>query len=204
MTDFYMRSVSSNLAHLRTLTPAQPKRNLASNGATLPLTEEDDFLNPQIRWSNIPEGKAGTRSTMQTMAQLARQAAQDPEFIKFMRQFSGVSDFEEWVRDHFVYRDEQQELIRTPIFMLEDMGRTSGTHVVGLEGDCDDIATFISAGICVLGLPARLVAIRHDQNDPNFQHVFAQANESGQWITLDPTIDTDTTMQSLEDMIVPV
>jgi transglutaminase-like putative cysteine protease len=204
MNDVYLRTVATNLAHLRTLVPEQPKRNLASNATSLPMTEDDVVLNRQIKWGSIPEGRAGTYRTMQTMAALARQAATDPVFIKFARQFSGIDDLESWMRDHFTYRDEHEELIRTPRFMLEDMGRIAGPRVVGLEGDCDDAATFLSAAAKVLGYPARLVAIRYNAANPDFEHVFAQACANGEWVTLDPTVDVNTTIQSVEDMIVAV
>jgi transglutaminase-like putative cysteine protease len=168
------------------------------------MTEDDPTLSRQIRWSEIPDGRAGTHRTLKTMAEMARQAARDPKFYSFAQQFSGLSDLESWMRDHFTYRDEHEEVLRTPRFMLEDMGRTAGTRVVGLEGDCDDSATFLAAAARVLGYPARLVAIRHDPSNPDFQHVFAQAKAGAEWITLDPTIDVGTVMESLEDMIVGI
>src|SRR5215475_209240 len=204
MTADYLSTVAHNLRHLAMLTPPQPKRNLASHGTRIPMTEDDPYLGSRVRWGSIPEGRGGTMRTMQTMAQLAHEATHDPVFIKFARQFSGIQDLESWTRDHFVYQDEHEELIRTPRFMLEDMGRVSGTQVVGLQGDCDDVATFLAAAARVLGYPARLVAIRVNASSPDFEHVFAQANVQGEWATLDPTVDIGTDIRSLEDMIVQV
>src|SRR5262245_39935598 len=166
----YMQTVAHNLSHLRVTVPQQPKRNLASNSATMPMTEDDVYLSRRIKWGQIPEGRMGTRRTMETMAQLARESARDPLFQKFVKQFTGLHDLERWTRDHFVYRDEHEELIRTPLFMLQDMGRSSGNRIIGLEGDCDDVATFLTAAAKVLGRPARLVAIRANRGNPDFEH----------------------------------
>jgi transglutaminase-like putative cysteine protease len=202
--DPYLNSIHHNLSHLRSIIPAQPKRNLAANSKSLPLTEDDPVLANQMKWSAIPEGHPGTHRTLQIMAQMAREASRDPKFVKFARQFSGLSDLENWMRDHFTYRDERTEVLRTPVFMLEDMGRTTGTRIVGLEGDCDDSATFLGAAAKVLGFPARLVAIRHNPNVPDFEHVFAQAFDRDGWATLDPTVDIGTVINSIESMIVNV
>jgi|SRR5215831_7060862 len=204
MTDSYMATVAQNLAHLRILIPPQPKRNLASNSPNIPMTDDDVYLNSMIHWATIPDGQAGTRRTMETMAQMAREATQDPFFVQFARQFSSLGELESWMRNHFVYRDEHEEILRTPVFMLSDMGRTSGTRVVGLEGDCDDASTFLAAAAKAMGYRTRLVAIRYNKTNPDFEHVFTQAFDGGQWHMLDPTIDTDTVIQSIEDMIVTV
>lgn len=202
--DSYLRTVHRNLQHLRALRPPAPKPNLAESATGMPMTEDDVYLNQRIHWGSIPEGRPGTQQTMQTMARLAREATRDPVFVEFIRQFGTLNDLETWMREHFTYRDEHEELIRTPRFMLADMGRTSGTRIVGLEGDCDDAATFLSAAAKAMGYSARLVAIRYHRSNPDFEHVFAQALDQGQWVTLDPTVEVGTTIQSIEDMIVPV
>jgi transglutaminase-like putative cysteine protease len=199
-----MRALAANLAHLRTLVPPARRPNLASNAAEIPMTEDEPYLSRQIKWQTIPTGRAGTRRTLQVMAELARQAAADPAFRKFMGQFGGISDFEDWVRSHFVYRDEHEETIRTPMFMLRDMGRHNQDRVIGLEGDCDDSATFLGAGAKVLGLPAQLTAIRVNRQNPEFEHVFAEAYSNGQWLTLDPTVEETTNIQAIESMTVQV
>src|SRR5215831_14324231 len=102
----YMQTLATNLAHLHALIPPQPKRNLASNSASMPMTEEDSYLAPQIRWRSIPEGRPGTHRTMQTMADIARQATHDADFVKFAWQFSSLGELDTWMRQHFVYRDE--------------------------------------------------------------------------------------------------
>lgn len=136
------------------------------------------------------------------MARLARAAASDPEFCGFARRLATLNGIESFVRSHFVYRDENEEIVRDPRFMLADMGRvdTNG-RVVQLEGDCDDIATFYAAAVVAIGKAARFVAIRYTSGNPNFEHVFTQAYDGGQWIILDATVPKGTRMQWIESMI---
>lgn len=202
--DSYIPSLHANLAHLIALRPPTVKRNLASSAPAMPPTETDTFLAQQIAWRDIPPGRAGTSTTVQTIAQAARQAAADPVFRKWAKDFTTIQDAEAWVRDHFVYRDEREEVYRTPKFMLEDMGRVAGDRVIGLEGDCDDVAGFLAAISKTLQYPTRLVAIRYDPSNPDFEHVFAEAQDAGQWLTLDPTIEAGSTIRSVEDMVVNV
>ena len=200
-TTSYLTALNSNLRHLRLLIPPQPKRNLAASTApTVPVTESDPFLQPNIRWRNIPVGRPGTKITLQTMVALAREAVHQPEFRQFAAQFSSLEDLESWTRERFVYRDENEEVVRTPMFMLRDMGRTSQNRIIALEGDCDDISTFLAAAAKVLGYPARFVAIRYHSDSPDFEHVFAQALRGREWVTLDPTVDTGTVICSIENM----
>jgi hypothetical protein len=135
------------------------------------------------------------------MAQLARAAASDPNFIAFARRLATLQGLDAFVRWHFVYRDEQEEIVRDPRFMLADMGRLDGGRVVRLEGDCDDVATFYAACVIAIGKPARFVAIRYTPVNPNFEHVFTQAYDDGQWKILDATIPPGTHMQWIEAMV---
>lgn len=133
------------------------------------------------------------------MSNLARAAANDPEFsdpviVLFIDGFSAS------VFSSFQYRDEIEEVIRTPQFMLKEYVE-SGV----LSGDCDDIATFLAAILCVFGVPVRLRAIRYTAKQPEFEHVFVEAiNEIGEWQILDPTVPPDTKMKYIESMVEPV
>lgn len=203
MSNEYLYSLQFNLPHLRTLIPRQPKRNLAT-GPTVPDTETDAYLTSRIHWSTIPGGHMGTHITLEKMAEQARTASHDVNFQKFARQFHSLHEMEGWVRDHFIYRDESEEILRTPQFMLRDMGRISQDRVIGLEGDCDDIAGFLAAVTYTMGYPTRLVAIRTHSDNPSFEHVFSEANDGNQWVTLDPTVDPGTEIHSIDDMVVMV
>jgi transglutaminase-like putative cysteine protease len=134
------------------------------------------------------------------MARLASEAAKNPEFRKFALGFDALTEVDAWVRARFRYRDESEEILRTPEFMLNDALRRLGY----LEGDCDDIATFYAAVFKVLGFPARLVAIRYTANNPNFEHVFAQAYDMAAWRTFDATVDAGTPIHAIDSIIVEV
>jgi transglutaminase-like putative cysteine protease len=135
------------------------------------------------------------------MAQLARAAASDPNFNGFARRLGTVAGIEAFVRGRFSYRDENEEIVRDPRFMLADMGRVDDGRVVQLEGDCDDVATFYAAAATAIGKPARLVAIRYTADNPNFEHVFTQAYDGGKWNVFDATVPAGTTLKWIESMI---
>lgn len=135
------------------------------------------------------------------MAALAKAAANDPKFSAFARSLGSLAAVDSWVRAHYSYRDEWEEIVRDPRFMLGDMGRMEGGRVVGLEGDCDDIATFYAAMVTALGYRARLHAIRYNPSNPNFEHVFTQVYDGGDWRILDGTLPPETPMNWIESMI---
>lgn len=134
------------------------------------------------------------------MVRLARSAASDPAFQSFAEQFYSIDQIDAWIRAHYLYRDEESEVVRSPQFMLADMGRKDQGRTVQLEGDCDDVATFTAALAKTLGYPSRIVAIRTDPNDPNYDHVFVEVSDGGAWKTLDATVPPGTEIQSVEDM----
>jgi transglutaminase-like putative cysteine protease len=135
------------------------------------------------------------------MAHLARAAANDPDFRAFVRNLGGLRGIETFVRRNYVYRDENEEIVRDPRFMLADMGRMDNGRVVQLEGDCDDVATFYAACAVAIGKAARFVAIRYTASNPNFEHVFTEAYDGGQWVILDATVPAGTPMEWIESMI---
>lgn len=135
------------------------------------------------------------------MAQAARSAANDPNFSAFVRGLGGLDGVETFVRAQYAYRDEVEEIVRTPQFMLADMGRLEGSRIVGLEGDCDDVSTFFAGCCAALGYRSRFVAIRYTPTNPYFEHVFTQAYDGGNWRTLDATVPPGTSLNWLEEMI---
>jgi transglutaminase-like putative cysteine protease len=138
------------------------------------------------------------------MAQLARSAASDPDFVSKARQLGSLDAVERFVRDRFVYRDEGEEIVRDPRFMLGDAGRFDGTRTVGVEGDCDDVSTLFAAFSKALGYRARFMAIRYSPTNPNFEHVFAQAYDGGIWRVLDATVQQGTTVEWIENIVLEV
>jgi transglutaminase-like putative cysteine protease len=131
------------------------------------------------------------------MAQLAREASSNTEFrerIQFL--FPPIPDaIDRFLRSLFRYREEIEEIIRTPQHMLEKF-ETDGF----IEGDCDDIATLYAAIFGVFGWPSRFVAIRYDA--PEFQHVFLEAMIGGAWKRFDATVPVGTVHKELERMVV--
>mgnify|MGYP001612044145 CR=1 FL=1 len=61
-----------------------------------------------------------------------------------------------------------------------------------LVGDCDDISTLHAALLTALGFQVRFVAIRSAYENPNFDHVYIEANNNGDWIMYDVTIPLNT------------
>lgn len=87
-----------------------------------------------------------------------------------------------FLRDKFNYRREQNEVLRTVPFMLNDL-ETIGEF----QGDCDDMAIMGCALLCSLGITSRLTAIKSVPGE--FDHVFCEAlGDSGQWFPVDPTV----------------
>lgn len=129
------------------------------------------------------------------MARLAREGADHPDILEFVsvcevgNAHSVLCCLDSRIRQAFWYRDEIQELIRTPAHMMEDF-----TDRGILEGDCDDIATFSAACSIALGLRSMLVAIRTDPNDLNYRHVFTETWDGQQWFRLDATVAPTTEM----------
>lgn len=134
------------------------------------------------------------------MTSRARAAAKNNEFRNFALEFDSLEEIDGWIRAHFRYRDEQEEILRTPEFMLNDALNRLGY----LEGDCDDIATLYVAMFKALGFPSRFVAIRYTPDNPNFEHVFAQAYNMGVWRTFDATVPAGTEIKAVESLFVEV
>lgn len=99
------------------------------------------------------------------------------------------------IRSRFRYRGEDQEIVRTPEFMLHDL-KTLGY----CEGDCDDISTLVAAVVRVWNIPARFAATIYTPGVTNFQHVFVEVLDSGKWITLDLTTPPGTIQRWLKRM----
>ena len=134
------------------------------------------------------------------MARLAKEAASDREFLRLARSLGTIAAVDSFVRDRYAYRDETEEIVRTPQFMLADMGRIEDGRIVRLEGDCDDVATLYAAFTTALGYRTRFVAIIYTPLAQNFEHVFTEAYDGRDWIILDATLSPGTRMQWIESM----
>jgi transglutaminase-like putative cysteine protease len=135
------------------------------------------------------------------MRNRANLATKNPDFQKFALEFGSTTEVDNWIRAHFRYRDETEEILRTPEFMLNDALVRLGY----LEGDCDDISTFTAAFFKTLGLSTRFVAIRYTPDNPNFEHVFTQAHhEASGWQTFDATVPPGTDIRAVETLMMEV
>jgi transglutaminase-like putative cysteine protease len=90
------------------------------------------------------------------------------------------------MRQNYHYRDEDQEVVRSPEFMLNDYD-TLGY----CEGDCDDIATLCASFSKAVGNPTRLTAVQTG-GPGEFDHVFCEYQLGGNWIPVDPTVQHGT------------
>lgn len=134
------------------------------------------------------------------MAQLARKAQNDAIWIHFAATFSTgdvgtrIRAIDSWCRTNYRYRDESEEVVRSPEFMLQDLALQGY-----VEGDCDDIATFITAILKTLGISSRLFAMQSQPEGP-YDHVFAEGFYGG-WVPIDPTVDFGTVYHVYSQLI---
>jgi transglutaminase-like putative cysteine protease len=95
-----------------------------------------------------------------------------------------------YLRDRFIYQSEAIETLLYPDYML------SGLEISGhLVGDCDDISTLHAAILTALGFKVRFVAIKSTYNNPNFDHVYIEAQDTDHWIMYDVTLPLNTTVE---------
>jgi transglutaminase-like putative cysteine protease len=133
----------------------------------------------------IPSGAAGTRSTLQQMAELARGGAKDAgviqlatQLVRNLPQYDRVGEVRAlhgFVRDAIRYTNDpiDLELVRTPRAILE-MGC----------GDCDDKSVLLSSLLRCIGRPSRYVAIMM-RGQSSFSHVYVEAPIGKKWLALE-------------------
>jgi transglutaminase-like putative cysteine protease len=116
------------------------------------------------------------------MANLARSAARnDSDVQQLANAIGNPIRIDSVLRPKFRYRDEVDEIIRTPGFMLRE----------GLEGDCDDWSTLTASLSYAMGYPTRLTAIA-GKGPEEFDHVFSEYRANGSWIPIDLTVPVGT------------
>ena len=121
------------------------------------------------------------------MANLARAGARNPKVKAYAETIQNPGNVDSYIRPVYVYRDENEEIVRTPEFMFHDLS-TQGF----LEGDCDDIATFTAALTKAMNVPTRLTGIMsHDAEE--YDHVFSEARIGEYWLPIDLTVPPGTT-----------
>jgi len=135
---------------------------------------------------NTPDGEAGTKAALQTMARYAgsyktdwRIRALALELVKDLpaKDYLGeVTLVHRFVRDRVRYvRDIRDvETVATPLETLRVM-----------QGDCDDKATLLACLLESIGVECRFCAVA--QTPGAWLHVLTQANIGGKWLSLEAT-----------------
>ena len=103
-------------------------------------------------------------------------------------------NIENWIVENGIYRREIQEIVRTPVKMLEDLQDRGA-----LEGDCDDFSTLASCLLLGIGVPHRFVAV---QTEPGvgFDHVFVEIPTGSGAYRLDVTVYPEVPIPEYERM----
>jgi transglutaminase-like putative cysteine protease len=130
--------------------------------------------------------------TLEVMANLARQGAQNPKIRDYAESIPGPYAIDSVIRSLYRYRDENEEIVRTPAFMLNDL-ETLGYF----EGDCDDIATFTATITKAMNLPTRLTGIQSEAGHGEYDHVFSEFLVGSSWFPIDLTVDPGTSYSVL-------
>lgn len=136
--------------------------------------------------------------TLEVMASLAREGATNPSIRDYARSLQSPYSVDSLLRPSYIYRDEDEEIIRTPDYMLNDLA-TLGY----LEGDCDDIATFTAAITKAMGHPTRLTGIMSKSSE-EYDHVFSEFAIGAHWNIIDLTVPPGTTYEAFGYMSEPV
>ena len=125
--------------------------------------------------------------TLEVMANLARMGAQNPRVREYAESIQSPYAIDAVLRPIYQYRDEDEEIVRTPEFMLNDY-ETIG-HI---EGDCDDIATLTASFTKAMHLPTRLTGIQSDHGQGEYDHVFSEFLVGSSWFPIDLTVEPGT------------
>lgn len=138
----------------------------------------------------IPHSHAGIEATVRHMRRLGREGATREEVQRWAAAIVGDATgaraarrirafLEERVQFHF--DPPGVELIRTPAYMLAEIGEAGGT-----EGDCDDVAVLGAALGMAAGLGARYVLVGLTPGEP-FEHVYTELVTASGPVELDTT-----------------
>ena len=142
----------------------------------------------RVTYYTAPSGLGHAQASVKSMAKLAREGAHTYAIRSLATKITaGVPSKDRrgelaaiyvWVRDHIRYRFDPVglEWIQAP-------ART----VAEAAGDCDDLATLIASLAQSLGHRTRFQTV--GPTPQNQSHVYAQAHDGRQWVTLDPVLE---------------
>lgn len=143
---------------------------------------------PRVTIEHHPDGMAHTRSTIRTMARLARDGSHTypirnlattiVKSVPSKQVRAELAALYRWVRDHVRYRFDPVglEWVQSPERTIKEEA-----------GDCDDMATLLAALAGALGHRWRFRTVGPANNV--MKHVCAEAWDGAAWVTLDPVLE---------------
>ncbi len=149
-----------------------------------------------FRKLRISTGSRGTDETLDAMADMSLEAAEDPYFVSYFREvvkdcpardyYCIAQTLLDWSKSNIKYVNDSLtcELVQSPGYLSFVSGR----------GDCDCLSCQLAAAFLACGLGAGYKAIATNANNPSeFSHVFALAGiptPSGvRWLAADAVMD---------------
>ena len=148
------------------------------------------FINTRPKTSTVlsaAPGSAGARQTMEMMRTFTRAYRIDPSIralavsiihpVEAKDTRGEICALFEWVQSNIRYTSDvlDVETLATPSSILETRA-----------GDCDDMSTLLATLLESVGIRTRFVLAGY--NHPGvFEHVFTQAFDGLEWVSLDPT-----------------
>jgi len=150
-----------------------------------------------IRLYSIRNGAAGTRQTLELMAELARQGATLP-YAKLAAVRWTVEQWDEMLRSVWQSQEEMDEELTPADFQLRTLV-TSGYMI----GDCDDAGIVAGALGVAARVPTQFIALRRPA-DAAFSHVLTVAEpiravSVTRWV-IDPTAPRNQNYAGWEQM----
>ncbi len=174
----------------------EPWLKKADNGGSVfPSIMLTDYF---ITKENLTPGFEGTRQTLAAMAALVR-GEYPPDFVGYQSepirraalricQRVPGHNFQSEIESLFIFVRDEIEYRLDPVNTerLQDAQQTLNTGA----GDCDDKCILLASLLAALGHVPRFIAQSSDGIE--FDHVYVQVLNAGQWLNLDPTADGKT------------
>ena len=134
----------------------------------------------------IPDGVAGTETTIATMRQMVNRSKTDPQ----IRQAATTVAFLQPEKDYRAEAEAVFNEVRDGIRYIRDVHGVETLqepHItMGLKlGDCDDQAVLLASMLESIGVPTRFVVAGY--SGPYYEHVYLQAWLGDEWVDMDAT-----------------
>jgi transglutaminase-like putative cysteine protease len=159
------------------------------------------YPNPPSLLMGLPDGIAGTRSTLFMMRDIIRVDAKTVPIRQLAVSLTQGLKQKDWsaeVAALFYF-------VRDKIRYIRDIRGTETLHNSAMilqnrAGDCDDKAILLSSLLRAIGYSVRLVAVGFKSAN-SCEHVFIEtrAGDTGSWVALDPTMNVAPGWSPLKD-----